>query len=98
MLQSTGSQRVGHNWATSLSFLSDCCSQGPSEGWSLPMVLKCLKEQGPYPNVIVKSYHMLSKDKIYHPKCLSKIGIINNSIFPLNVFYGQKKKSGRTSY
>lgn len=54
------------------------------------MVLKCLKEQGPYPNVIVKSYYMLSKDKIYHPKCLSKIGIINNSIFPLNAFYGQK--------
>lgn len=45
------------------------------------MVLKCLKEQGPYPNAIVKSYHMLSKDKIYHLKCLSKIGIINNSIF-----------------
>ena len=46
---------------------------GPSGGWSLTMVLKCLKEQGPYPNAIVKSYHMLSKDKIYHLKCLSKI-------------------------
>lgn len=34
---------------------------------------------------------MLSKDKIDHPKCLSKIGIINNSIFFLNAFYGQKR-------
>lgn len=55
------------------------------------------KEQGPYPIFIVKSYHMLSKDKIYHLKCLSKIGIINNSIFFWMLFM-VKKKSGRTNY
>ena len=64
------------------------CSQGPFGGWSLAMVLKCLKEQSPNTNAILKSHHILSKDKIDHLICLSKIRIINNSIFPLNAFHG----------
>lgn len=57
------------------------------------MALKCMKEQCPYPNVILKPTRYYLKDKIYHLFCLSKITAINKSICPLNAFHGFKKRN-----